>query len=249
VHLQERVVGAIRSINEISNLQLLSLKTAIGQFEAKVVPALTCGLEISWEHLTVKQLQSIESIKARYLKRSMGFSKYTPSRLTYVLARETFLLEDIMWKCLLQSTTSVKEALRFRMEKLNNIWEEFYATDAMTTNSWKNSNQELRHVITRLAVHGFHSRVCSNEKFHEPNRECVSYVVNSVNTYHLQACTRRAKSMFNHAKDGINVHLCPPFYYYYSPSLYVYWGTVLGYVFIACRSGLWTPDCGLWSFL
>jgi hypothetical protein len=55
VHLQERIVGAIRSINEISNLQLLSLQTA------KVVPALTYGLEIIWNHLTVKQLQSIES--------------------------------------------------------------------------------------------------------------------------------------------------------------------------------------------
>jgi transcriptional regulator with GAF, ATPase, and Fis domain len=74
----------------------------------------------------------------------------------------------------------VKEALRIRMEKQNDIWEDFYATDAMTTYSWKNSNQELRHVITRLAVHGFHSRVCSDEKFHELNSECVSYVVNSV---------------------------------------------------------------------
>jgi hypothetical protein len=65
VHLRERIVGAIRSINEISNLQLLSLQTAIRLFEAKVAPALTYGLEIIWEHLTVKQLQRIESVKAR----------------------------------------------------------------------------------------------------------------------------------------------------------------------------------------
>jgi hypothetical protein len=79
--------------------------------------------------------------------------------LAYVLARETFLLEDIMWKCLLQRMTAVKEALWIRMEKQNDIWEDLYATDAMTTHSWKNLNEELRYVITRLAVHGFHSSV------------------------------------------------------------------------------------------
>jgi hypothetical protein len=100
-----------------------------------VVLALTYGLEIIWEHLIVKQLQSIENIKARYPLRSMGLSKYTLSRLAYVLARETFLLEDIMWKYLLQRTAAVREALRIRMEKQNDIREEFYATDAMATHS------------------------------------------------------------------------------------------------------------------
>ena len=35
------------------------------------------------------------------------------------------------------------------------------------------TNQELRHVVTSLVVHGFHLKVCSTEQFHDPNDKCV----------------------------------------------------------------------------
>jgi hypothetical protein len=117
VHIQERLIAAVRCINDIKNLQLLSLKTAIRLFEVKVLPTLTYGLEIIWDHLAVKQLESLESLKARYLKRTMGLSKYTPSRLEYALARETFLLDDLMLKHLLPRTSEVKAVLRSRKRK------------------------------------------------------------------------------------------------------------------------------------
>ena len=59
VHIQERLIAAVRCINDIKNLQLLSLKTAIRLFEVKVLPTLTYGLESIWDHLSVKQLESI----------------------------------------------------------------------------------------------------------------------------------------------------------------------------------------------
>ena len=61
---------------------MLSLKTALRLFEAKTLLTLTYGIEIIWEHLTERQLKGTESLKARFLKRAMGLSKYTPSRLT-----------------------------------------------------------------------------------------------------------------------------------------------------------------------
>jgi hypothetical protein len=140
------------------------LKTAIRLFEVKVLLTLTYGLEIIWDYLSVKQLESIESLKARYLKRTMGLSKYTPFRLVYALARETFLLDDLMLKHLLPRTSEVKAVLRSRQRKQEEIWQDFYATETITTDSWKQENQEIRHLVTRLAVYDFHTRVCINKK-------------------------------------------------------------------------------------
>jgi hypothetical protein len=51
VHIQERLIAAVRCINYIKHLQLLSLKTAIRLFEVEVLPTLTYGLEIIGDHL------------------------------------------------------------------------------------------------------------------------------------------------------------------------------------------------------
>jgi hypothetical protein len=101
------------------------LKTAIRLFEVKDLPTLTYGLEIIWDHLSTKQLESIESLKARYLKRVIGLSKYTPSRLVYPLARETFLLDDLMLKHLLPRTSEVQAVLRSGQMKQEEIWQDF----------------------------------------------------------------------------------------------------------------------------
>ncbi|PSN45027.1 hypothetical protein C0J52_23366 [Blattella germanica] len=100
-YVQEKAVAAIRAINDIKNLRLLSLETAIRRFNAKIEPMITYGIEVIWEHLTEKQLESIEGVKSRFLKRAMGLSEHTPCRLVYVMARENFLIEEIGWNHLL----------------------------------------------------------------------------------------------------------------------------------------------------
>jgi hypothetical protein len=122
----------------------------------------------------------------------MGLSKYTPSRLVYAPARETFLLDGLMLKHLLPKTSEVKEE----------IWQDFYATEAMTTDSWKKDNQEIRHLVTRLAVHGFHTRVCINKKYHIPDSTCVCELCGGqCGRYHLQMCAKRVKTLREYAKD------------------------------------------------
>ena len=39
-------------------------------------------------------------------------------------------------------------------EKQADVWPEFYGTEAMTDRTWTTSNFELRHVVTRLSIHG-----------------------------------------------------------------------------------------------
>ena len=49
-------------------------------FRTKVFPTLTYGLEEIWEHLSLRQLQELESLKPRYLKRVLEVSKFALSR-------------------------------------------------------------------------------------------------------------------------------------------------------------------------
>ena len=64
-------------------------------FRTKVLPTLTYGLEEVWEFIPDRQLQELESLKPRYLKRVLEVSKFALSRYVYVLAKETFLIEDL----------------------------------------------------------------------------------------------------------------------------------------------------------
>ena len=75
-------------------------------------------------------------MKSRFLKRVLNVSKRTPSRLAYVLARETFLMEDVRFKILLPSTTRYKKLLQELQEKRIMIWSDFYTTDAMINREW-----------------------------------------------------------------------------------------------------------------
>jgi hypothetical protein len=78
-----------------------------------------------------------------------------------------------MLKHLLPRTSEVKAVLRSRQMKREEIRQDFYATEAMITDSWKKENQEIRHLVTRMAVHGFHTRVCVNKKYHIPDSTCL----------------------------------------------------------------------------
>ena len=95
----------------------MSLETAMKIFWTKLLPTLTYGLEEIWEHLSRRQLQELESLKPRYLMRVLGVSKFPLSRYVYVLARETFLIEDLRTQMLLQHTPAYEEQLRELQEK------------------------------------------------------------------------------------------------------------------------------------
>jgi hypothetical protein len=71
------MVAAVRAINDIKDMRLIALGIAVKLFRLKVVPALTYGMELIWEHLMYKQLLELEKMKARYLKRVLGVSQHT----------------------------------------------------------------------------------------------------------------------------------------------------------------------------
>ncbi|KAJ4437583.1 hypothetical protein ANN_17728 [Periplaneta americana] len=172
LHVMERAAAAVIAMNGIKNLHKISLSTAMKLFELKITPIITYGIDLIWEHLRKNNLADIERVKATFLKKALCLSKYTPSRLTYILSKEFFNIEDLRYQLLLTSTKAYEDLLQELKAKRADICTEFYATDAMMNTEWKKANYELRHVM-RFAVHGFHFKLCSVEKYHQPNDHCV----------------------------------------------------------------------------
>jgi hypothetical protein len=105
------------------------------------------------------------------MKRVLGVSQHTRSRLVYELAKEKFFVEDLKTFLMLPTTTAYKDALR-DLNDNKDMWEDIYTKKAMTNRKWTEYNYQLRHVINRIAVRGFHLKFCSKATLHEPDDEC-----------------------------------------------------------------------------
>ena len=203
-HTRERALAAIRGMYDIENPTTLSISTAMNLFYAKIFPVITYGLELTWMKLKVADLKIIESVKSRFLKRVLGVSKLTPSRLTYELAQEPFFIEELRWRLQLPSTKAEAEFIRSRWKKRDEITQEFYATDAMLDRSWMQPNSNMRSALTRLAVHGFHHKLCKRQGFHEPTEQCKCVLCDKLcERYHFSKCQKRTDSLMNYAKTQL----------------------------------------------
>ncbi|KAJ4432409.1 hypothetical protein ANN_21028 [Periplaneta americana] len=144
LHAEEKAIAATRAINNIRHLQDISVEAAMKLFHARIIPILTYGVDVVWEYLRKRDLKAGEKVKATYLKRVLGVSKFTPSRLVYVLIREPFLIEDLRYSLILPTTDAYKQLLEENTQKRNNIDDEFYATSAMVDRSWTGTDHRLR---------------------------------------------------------------------------------------------------------
>ena len=94
-HIKDRASTALIAMHDIKNITRLSLETAMKPFNLKISPIMTYGIDLIWEHLNKDNLQDIERIKASFLKKALGLSKFTPSRITYLLSKEPFYLSKL----------------------------------------------------------------------------------------------------------------------------------------------------------
>ena len=171
-------------------------------FQAKTCPIATYELELVWEMLTTLDLQRLESVKARYLKRMLGVATTTPSRLVYELSREPFFVEELRTKLFLPTTPAEQKHLESRRKKREEIWLDFYSTEAMIDRGWERENQDLRHLFTRLSVHGFHHKLCDNKRYHDPDEKCACRLcVKVCDRYHITRCEKRVRSLSDYAKE------------------------------------------------
>lgn len=195
-HITDKVAAAVKAMYEIKHLNKVSLKTAMKLFQAKIAPIVTYGLQLIWEHLTKRNLEKLEKVKTTFMKKILCISKYSPTRLTYEMCRETMWIEDLRLELLLPATEAYKQIVKEHQMKKAEIWEEFYITDAMTKEDWKGPNYELRHFVTRYAAHGFHHLICKEKRHHDPGDECVCELCGKQCTrYHVEVCGKRIVSM------------------------------------------------------
>jgi hypothetical protein len=202
MHVSKRCTNAVNAMFTISNIPLLSLKTAIKLFDLKVAPVASYGIQIIWPKLKLSDLQKLESVKSTYLKRAMSLSKFTRNRLVYLLANcKSFFVSELKDKFKLPDTPAYLEFIRIKNENLCDINPEFLKTRAMTTSDWTKPHQRDRHVFTRFAVHGFHHLICKNTSYHESSDNCVCKLCNEkqCGTYHLLKCTKKEKSLIDYA--------------------------------------------------
>ena len=201
-HIEERAAAATKAVYDIPKLKLLSLPTAMALFKLKVMPAATYGIQLIWNHLTAKNLRRLESVKARFLKRTLSISKFSRNSYAYILAQESLFIEDIKLSFDLPATQAFTSVTEERQIKARQIPTEIMETEAMTTDTWKGPNFQLRHLYTRFAVHGFHGKICGDSTYHDPRDNCICKLCHEpCPKYHLTHCKSRTLSLSAHAKD------------------------------------------------
>jgi hypothetical protein len=189
-HIQERKRKAISAMVSIPDLRRISMATSSKLFALKVAPIASYGIRTIWSYLKISDLEDLEGIKSNFLKRAMGLSKFTQNRLTYMLARTSSFIEELMGTYNLEETAASMEFKRRLDLKVAEINPEFRSSFAMTDTSWMSSLYDLRHLICRAAVHGFHHKYCGDSSYHQPAGDCrCKFCDMPCTLYHLNQCT------------------------------------------------------------
>ena len=189
-HIRERTRKALITVmSAIKNPRVLSIDTCLELFKIKIAPIASYGIEVIWEHCSLRNLRELDKVYTLFLKRALSVSKSSKNRLVYKLVGTPSFIEYVAGVFSLPQTTSYNAFLAERQQKFELIEQSFFATQAMRTDEWKGAMQARRHVATRYAVHGFHFLLCTNSNFHEPCGDCVCvYCKHPCSTYHFSDC-------------------------------------------------------------
>jgi len=200
-HVKNRVSKAIKALSGIRDPSELSISTAVKLFDIKVAPIVTYGIEVAWEFLSVKDLECIEKVKAAYLKRVLKVHKTSRNRLVYTLLGEVPFVQSFKER---RGLADTRAWTLFRAQwesKCGEIDPMFYNVPAMRNHGWKEAGVDDRHVWTRVAIHGFHHKLCLRRTFHEPSVDCTCRLCGQkCERYHILNCMCRP-SLFAVAKS------------------------------------------------
>ncbi|KAJ9579531.1 hypothetical protein L9F63_004823 [Diploptera punctata] len=110
-------------------------------------------------------------------------------------------IEDLKTAYLLPTTEPHEHALQRLRRKRE--WPEFFSIGAMIDRNWTEANFQIRHVITRLSLHGFHHLMCRDKTFHDPKMSCICEVCEQkCQRYHIETCTQRTKTICDYARPS-----------------------------------------------
>jgi hypothetical protein len=188
-HLLDRKARAINAVNMLRSLLPLSLATALSLFRSNIAPIAYYGVQVCWESYKLSDLVILDSILMIYLRRVLGVSPFTRSRLILMLTGAKLVSESVVRMYNLPSTPSYERYIREMEFKLDSVDPEFLLTPAMTDQSWTSPLAKNRSAVCRHAVHGFHHVFCATDGFHEPSIACICHRCGQhCPTYHSSSC-------------------------------------------------------------
>jgi hypothetical protein len=201
-HIARRVKAAIFASSKLTSLPKASMDTALKLFNLAIAPVASYGIEAIWQYLSLENLNLLETVKSRFLKKALCLSKFTKSRLAYELADTSSFVEELRCKFSLPETESYNKFLINRLYKISEIDPKFFDTPAMIDPSWKRACFENRHIFTRFACHGYHYVLCRNKDHHASAlRSCkCSKCGQKMDTYHFPECPDNALSLIQASK-------------------------------------------------
>ncbi|PSN31745.1 hypothetical protein C0J52_24471 [Blattella germanica] len=148
------------------------------------------------------RIGNVGKSKGHLPKKSAWSVEVYPFPTSLSAGERAILIEDIRLRQCLPSTDAYQELLRERTEKRHQVGEEFYGTGAMIDRNWSLPNQPLRHVVTRLAVHGYHHKVCETTSYHKVNDKCVCKQCKKFyGQYHITKSAEITKSITEYALE------------------------------------------------
>ena len=186
----ERFRKALAATHSIKNPARLSIATALELFHMVISPAASYGIAVCWEKLTVSDIALLDRIKPTFLKRVLGLHRSALNRFVYLLVDTPLYVEELTKQFGLRETEAYTKFLRIYEEKLASVDGGLFDTIGMNSSDWKGANQKSRHLIARLAAHGFHERLCTKPRCYEPDRDCICRRCGQTcPRYHASHCT------------------------------------------------------------
>ena len=181
-HLKRKRLKMVTVMNTAPSLgkrlQELSVGCAVRFFDIMLKPILCYGLEAVWPDLKSCHYKLLDSAKWYFFKRVLGLSKFCKNRYVSLLLGLPLLTEQFVAKSHEYVTYSW---LIYKSEvelKLIDVPVDFFASFAMCSNEWMKSGFVKRHLLTRYSVHGFHSKFCMSDVFHERCATCICLYCN-----------------------------------------------------------------------
>lgn len=189
-HVMDRFGRALAASHNIKNPASLSIETALKLFHMKVSPTASYGIGFCWEKLTAPDFALLDRIKPAFLKRVLGLHRSTLNRIVYLLVGTPLYVEDLARQLGLRETEAYKVFLQSYETKLAAVDHGLYYTIGMTSEAWRGANQPNRHLVARMAAHGFHSKLCKKRNCTEPDEGCVCRRCKlACPRYHAAQCT------------------------------------------------------------
>ncbi|CAB3374427.1 Hypothetical predicted protein [Cloeon dipterum] len=196
-HIAKKVRAAILATAALQSLPKSSLSTALKIFDLAVAPIASYGIQVIWPYLTLHDLNKLETVKSRFLKKALCLSKFMKSRLAYELADSEFFMEKLASQFSLPESPTFDKFIDNQLFKISEIDPAFYGAPAMVEQSWKNVCYTMRHALTRHACHGFHFLLCKRKIYHtSATKECVCKLCDKeIDFYHFLSCDKNDLSL------------------------------------------------------